>query len=95
MARKAPSSAPSHCQLKESKRAVNSIGRLVEDDDPEDVEKVNWSGEPVGSEARSADYRWRTPAAKVTFSTCLLRYLLVGPRNRSIQSEDRERARPP
>ncbi|NP_001001836.1 spermatogenesis-defective protein 39 homolog [Danio rerio] len=35
-------------RLKESKRAVNSI--LVDDDDDEDdVEKVSWSGEPVGS----------------------------------------------
>uniref|UniRef100_A0A671PXM8 Spermatogenesis-defective protein 39 homolog n=1 Tax=Sinocyclocheilus anshuiensis TaxID=1608454 RepID=A0A671PXM8_9TELE len=36
-------------QLKESKRAVNSI--LVDDDDEdeEDVERVSWSGEPVGS----------------------------------------------
>ncbi|KAI2651871.1 hypothetical protein H4Q32_014647 [Labeo rohita] len=35
-------------QLKESKRAVNSI--LVDDDDDEDdVERVSWSGEPVGS----------------------------------------------
>uniref|UniRef100_A0A672PP63 Spermatogenesis-defective protein 39 homolog n=1 Tax=Sinocyclocheilus grahami TaxID=75366 RepID=A0A672PP63_SINGR len=35
--------------LKESKRAVNSI--LVDDDDEdeEDVERVSWSGEPVGS----------------------------------------------
>lgn len=38
-------------QLKESKQAVNSIRRLVEeDDDEDDVEKVSWSGEPVGSE---------------------------------------------
>ena len=38
-------------QLKESKQAVNSIRRLVEeDDDEEDVEKISWSGEPVGSE---------------------------------------------
>lgn len=37
-------------QLKESKQAVNSIRRLVEeDDDEDDVEKVSWSGEPVGS----------------------------------------------
>lgn len=37
-------------QLKESKRAVNSIRYLVEeDDDEEEVEKVSWSGEPVGS----------------------------------------------
>ncbi|KAM6992798.1 spermatogenesis-defective protein 39 homolog isoform 1-T1 [Tautogolabrus adspersus] len=36
--------------LKESKRAVNSIRPLVEeDDDDDDVEKVSWSGEPVGS----------------------------------------------
>uniref|UniRef100_A0A672PP38 Spermatogenesis-defective protein 39 homolog n=1 Tax=Sinocyclocheilus grahami TaxID=75366 RepID=A0A672PP38_SINGR len=36
-------------RLKESKRAVNSI--LVDDDDEdeEDVERVSWSGEPVGS----------------------------------------------
>uniref|UniRef100_A0A8C1R5J2 Spermatogenesis-defective protein 39 homolog n=1 Tax=Cyprinus carpio TaxID=7962 RepID=A0A8C1R5J2_CYPCA len=33
-------------QLKESKRAVNSI--LV-DEDEDDVERVSWSGEPVGS----------------------------------------------
>lgn len=37
-------------KLKESKQAVNSIRRLVEeDDDEDDVEKVSWSGEPVGS----------------------------------------------
>ncbi|XP_068454887.1 spermatogenesis-defective protein 39 homolog isoform X3 [Clinocottus analis] len=37
-------------RLKESKRAVNSIRSLVEeDDDDEEVEKVSWSGEPVGS----------------------------------------------
>ncbi|KAM6906671.1 spermatogenesis-defective protein 39 homolog isoform 2-T3 [Lycodopsis pacificus] len=37
-------------RLKESKRAVNSIRCLVEeDDDEEEVEKVSWSGEPVGS----------------------------------------------
>uniref|UniRef100_A0AAY4DGZ3 Spermatogenesis-defective protein 39 homolog n=1 Tax=Denticeps clupeoides TaxID=299321 RepID=A0AAY4DGZ3_9TELE len=38
-------------KLKESQRAVNSIRGLVEDDceDDEDVEKVSWSGEPVGS----------------------------------------------
>ncbi|XP_076010643.1 spermatogenesis-defective protein 39 homolog isoform X1 [Genypterus blacodes] len=34
-------------QLKESKRAVNSI--KLTDDDEDDVEKVSWSGEPVGS----------------------------------------------
>ncbi|XP_038583043.1 spermatogenesis-defective protein 39 homolog [Micropterus salmoides] len=37
-------------RLKESKRAVNSIRSLVEEDDgDDDVEKVSWSGEPVGS----------------------------------------------
>uniref|UniRef100_A0A3Q0SYE6 Spermatogenesis-defective protein 39 homolog n=1 Tax=Amphilophus citrinellus TaxID=61819 RepID=A0A3Q0SYE6_AMPCI len=37
-------------RLKESRQAVNSIRRLVEeDDDEDDVEKVSWSGEPVGS----------------------------------------------
>ncbi|KAF7651310.1 hypothetical protein LDENG_00112910 [Lucifuga dentata] len=37
-------------RLKESKRAVNSIRPLMEeDDDEDDVEKVSWSGEPVGS----------------------------------------------
>uniref|UniRef100_H3CGT3 Spermatogenesis-defective protein 39 homolog n=1 Tax=Tetraodon nigroviridis TaxID=99883 RepID=H3CGT3_TETNG len=40
-------------RFKESKRAVNSIGRLVEEEDDEDVEKVSWSGEPVGSIAWS------------------------------------------
>uniref|UniRef100_A0A3Q1GJ69 Spermatogenesis-defective protein 39 homolog n=1 Tax=Acanthochromis polyacanthus TaxID=80966 RepID=A0A3Q1GJ69_9TELE len=37
-------------RLKESRQAVNSIRPLVdEDDDEDDVEKVSWSGEPVGS----------------------------------------------
>ncbi|XP_074541192.1 spermatogenesis-defective protein 39 homolog [Halichoeres trimaculatus] len=36
-------------RLKESKRAVNSIRLVEEDDDEDDVEKVSWSGEPVGS----------------------------------------------
>lgn len=41
---------PPHLQLKESKKAVNSIRGLVdEDEDEEEVEKVSWSGEPVGS----------------------------------------------
>ncbi|XP_051955148.1 spermatogenesis-defective protein 39 homolog isoform X2 [Xyrauchen texanus] len=35
-------------RLKESKRAVNSI-LVDEDEDEDDVERVNWSGEPVGS----------------------------------------------
>ncbi|XP_019334414.1 spermatogenesis-defective protein 39 homolog isoform X2 [Alligator mississippiensis] len=35
------------CQLKESKRAVNSLRDIVDDDD--DLERVSWSGEPVGS----------------------------------------------
>ncbi|XP_048393331.1 spermatogenesis-defective protein 39 homolog isoform X2 [Stegostoma tigrinum] len=35
-------------ELKESKRAVNSLPGIVDDDD-DDVEKVSWSGEPVGS----------------------------------------------
>uniref|UniRef100_A0A9J8D2L4 Spermatogenesis-defective protein 39 homolog n=1 Tax=Cyprinus carpio carpio TaxID=630221 RepID=A0A9J8D2L4_CYPCA len=35
-------------QLKESKRAVNSI-LVDEDEDEDDVERVSWSGEPVGS----------------------------------------------
>ncbi|KAJ7345039.1 hypothetical protein JRQ81_000989 [Phrynocephalus forsythii] len=34
-------------QLKESKRAVNSLRDIVDDDD--DLEKITWSGEPVGS----------------------------------------------
>ncbi|PIO13500.1 hypothetical protein AB205_0112780 [Aquarana catesbeiana] len=36
-------------QLKESKRAVNSLKAFVDEDD-EDWERVTWSGEPVGSE---------------------------------------------
>ncbi|XP_072895390.1 spermatogenesis-defective protein 39 homolog isoform X1 [Hemitrygon akajei] len=53
-------------ELKESKRAVNSLHSIVSDDD-DDVEKVSWSGEPVGSiswsikenatEGRSGDLR--------------------------------------
>ncbi|TNN27635.1 Spermatogenesis-defective protein 39 [Liparis tanakae] len=35
--------------LEESKRTVNSIRRLVEEDEgEEEVEKVSWSGEPIG-----------------------------------------------
>lgn len=37
-------------QLKESKRAVNSLRDFVDDDDDDDLERVSWSGEPVGSE---------------------------------------------
>uniref|UniRef100_A0AAY4DEM3 Spermatogenesis-defective protein 39 homolog n=1 Tax=Denticeps clupeoides TaxID=299321 RepID=A0AAY4DEM3_9TELE len=46
-------------KLKESQRAVNSIRGLVEDDceDDEDVEKVSWSGEPVGSKSPSSFLR--------------------------------------
>uniref|UniRef100_A0A8B9T6J7 Spermatogenesis-defective protein 39 homolog n=1 Tax=Anas platyrhynchos TaxID=8839 RepID=A0A8B9T6J7_ANAPL len=39
------------CQLKESKRAVNSLRDIV-DDEEDELEKVSWSGEPVGSECR-------------------------------------------
>ncbi|XP_054683025.1 spermatogenesis-defective protein 39 homolog isoform X5 [Grus americana] len=35
-------------QLKESKRAVNSLRDIVDDDDDDDLERVSWSGEPVG-----------------------------------------------
>uniref|UniRef100_A0A8B9JB62 Spermatogenesis-defective protein 39 homolog n=1 Tax=Astyanax mexicanus TaxID=7994 RepID=A0A8B9JB62_ASTMX len=35
-------------KMKESKRAVNSI-LVDDDDDDDDVEKVSWSGEPIGS----------------------------------------------
>uniref|UniRef100_A0A8C5TFR2 Spermatogenesis-defective protein 39 homolog n=1 Tax=Malurus cyaneus samueli TaxID=2593467 RepID=A0A8C5TFR2_9PASS len=38
-------------QLKESKRAVNSLRDIVDDDD-DDLERVSWSGEPVGSKCR-------------------------------------------
>lgn len=36
-------------QLKESKRAVNSLRDFVADDDDDELERVSWSGEPVGS----------------------------------------------
>ncbi|XP_056409166.1 spermatogenesis-defective protein 39 homolog [Hyla sarda] len=36
-------------QLKESKRAVNSIKAFVDEEDEEEWEKFTWSGEPVGS----------------------------------------------
>lgn len=42
-------------QLKESKRAVNSLRDFVDDDDDDDLERVSWSGEPVGSE-------WQRPS---------------------------------
>ena len=32
---------------------MNSISALVDDDDDDDVEKVSWSGEPVGSKKPS------------------------------------------
>uniref|UniRef100_A0A3B5KPI6 Spermatogenesis-defective protein 39 homolog n=1 Tax=Xiphophorus couchianus TaxID=32473 RepID=A0A3B5KPI6_9TELE len=35
--------------LKETKKAVNSIGPLLAEDGEEDWERVSWSGEPVGS----------------------------------------------
>ncbi|XP_067097491.1 spermatogenesis-defective protein 39 homolog isoform X2 [Osmerus mordax] len=41
-----------YTRLKESKQAVNSIRDLVDEDD-DDVEKVSWSGEPIGSIAWS------------------------------------------
>ncbi|XP_037100229.1 spermatogenesis-defective protein 39 homolog [Syngnathus acus] len=36
-------------ELKESKEAVKSLPQLLDQDEPELMEKVNWSGEPVGS----------------------------------------------
>lgn len=39
-------------QLKESKKTVNSI-RLLDEDDDDEVEKVSWSGEPIGSKCPS------------------------------------------
>lgn len=42
-------------QLKESKRAVNSLRDFVDDDDDDDLERVSWSGEPVGSKCKKAE----------------------------------------
>lgn len=39
-------------QLKESKRAVNSLRDFVDDDDDDDLERVSWTGEPVGSKPK-------------------------------------------
>nr|XP_061806608.1 spermatogenesis-defective protein 39 homolog [Nerophis lumbriciformis] len=36
-------------ELKESKAAVSSLPQLAADDDDDDMEKVSWSGEPIGS----------------------------------------------
>ncbi|XP_071399979.1 spermatogenesis-defective protein 39 homolog isoform X6 [Centroberyx affinis] len=45
-------------RLKESKQAVNSIRSLVEEeDDEDDVEKVSWSGEPIGSKAKAGGFQ--------------------------------------
>uniref|UniRef100_A0A3B4W9H0 Spermatogenesis-defective protein 39 homolog n=1 Tax=Seriola lalandi dorsalis TaxID=1841481 RepID=A0A3B4W9H0_SERLL len=47
-----------YSRLKESKQAVNSIRRLVEeDDDEDDVERVSWSGEPVGRKTRGGNFQ--------------------------------------
>uniref|UniRef100_A0A8C8BYU4 Spermatogenesis-defective protein 39 homolog n=1 Tax=Oncorhynchus tshawytscha TaxID=74940 RepID=A0A8C8BYU4_ONCTS len=54
--------------LKESKRAVNSIRSLVEEEDEEDdVEKVSWSGEPVGSK-RTVHHMMQNASSSVFFS---------------------------
>ncbi|XP_030627714.1 spermatogenesis-defective protein 39 homolog isoform X2 [Chanos chanos] len=44
-------------RLKESKRAVNSIISFDEDDDDDDVEKVSWSGEPVGMKSKAGGFQ--------------------------------------
>uniref|UniRef100_UPI003AAD8BBC spermatogenesis-defective protein 39 homolog isoform X8 n=1 Tax=Centroberyx gerrardi TaxID=166262 RepID=UPI003AAD8BBC len=45
-------------RLKESKQAVNSIRSLVEEEeDEDDVEKVSWSGEPIGSKAKGGGFQ--------------------------------------
>ncbi|XP_063649878.1 spermatogenesis-defective protein 39 homolog isoform X7 [Pan troglodytes] len=44
-------------QLKESKRAVNSLRDFVDDDDDDDLERVSWSGEPVGSRTRPGSFQ--------------------------------------
>uniref|UniRef100_A0A7N8X639 Spermatogenesis-defective protein 39 homolog n=1 Tax=Mastacembelus armatus TaxID=205130 RepID=A0A7N8X639_9TELE len=49
-------------KLKESKQTVNNIRPLVdEDEDDDDVEKVSWSGEPVGSETSLLSGRQQRP----------------------------------
>ncbi|KAM8847418.1 spermatogenesis-defective protein 39 homolog isoform 1-T1 [Synchiropus picturatus] len=40
-------------QLQESRRTVNSLRQLVQEDEEDEVQKVSWSGEPVGSIAWS------------------------------------------
>uniref|UniRef100_A0A2K5S5S8 Spermatogenesis-defective protein 39 homolog n=1 Tax=Cebus imitator TaxID=2715852 RepID=A0A2K5S5S8_CEBIM len=44
-------------QLKESKRAVNSLRDFVDDDDDDDLERVSWTGEPVGSRTRPGSFQ--------------------------------------
>ncbi|XP_050754066.1 spermatogenesis-defective protein 39 homolog isoform X8 [Gymnogyps californianus] len=45
-------------QLKESKRAVNSLRDIVDDDDDDDdLERVSWSGEPVGRRNRLPSFQ--------------------------------------
>ncbi|KAB1277667.1 Spermatogenesis-defective protein 39-like protein [Camelus dromedarius] len=44
-------------QLKESKRAVNSLRDFVDDDDDDDLERVSWSGEPVGRRTRPGSFQ--------------------------------------
>lgn len=88
-----------HPQLKESKKAVNSIRGLVdEDDDEEEVEKVSWSGEPVGSKTYT---HTNTHMCGAVVGCCKvscwvsLRYLLVGEGDGGSQSEGGARARLP
>ncbi|XDV41928.1 hypothetical protein PO909_010703 [Leuciscus waleckii] len=46
-------------RLKESKRAVNSIlvGDYDDDDDEDDVERVSWTGEPVGTRSKPGAFQ--------------------------------------
>lgn len=49
------------CQVKESRQAVNQISYMVgiNNDDDDDMQKVSWSGDPVGSKTVPLEHLWR------------------------------------
>lgn len=76
---------------------MNSIRGLVdEDEDEEDVEKVSWSGEPVGSKTltHTNTHVWGSGWLLQSVLLGSFRYLLVGEGDGG-QSEDRARGRLP
>lgn len=52
---------------------MNSLRDIVDDDDDDDLERVSWSGEPVGSKCRStASYSSDRGSLKLPLKSCHL-----------------------